>query len=132
MYARISRFPLPGEYADRRLLQVSDKGKILWWCFIIGNILYYVAGIVIAYKLHDNRAFCKYICPITAFLKPMSYFSLFRIKVNENKCISYGKCEKIYPMNVEVPSNSRRKRNATECILCMKCVEECPKNALNL
>ena len=55
-----------------------------------------------------------------------------RIVFHADKCISCGKCEKIYPMNVEVPSNSRRKRNATECILCMKCVEECPKNALNL
>lgn len=94
---------------------MPDKGKIMWWCFIIGNILYYAAGIAIAYKFQDNRAFCKYICPITVFLKPMSYFSLFWIKVNENKCISCGKCEKIYPMNVEVPSNSRKKKSATEC-----------------
>ena len=114
------------------LLQVPNKEEIMWWSFIIGNILYYAVGIAIAYKCNDNRAFCKYICPITVFLKPMSYFSLFRIKVDKKKCISCGKCEKICPMNVEVPCNSRNKKNATECILCMKCVEECPQNALKL
>lgn len=114
------------------ILKVPNKEEIMWRSFIIGNILYYAVGIAIAYKCKDNRAFCKYICPITVFLKPMSYFSLFRIKVDKKKCISCGKCEKICPMNVEVPCNFRNKKNATECILCMKCVEECPQNALKL
>lgn len=114
------------------LFQIPGKEEILWRSFLVGNLLYYAVGIALAYILRDNRAFCKYICPITIFLKPMSYFSLFRIKVEEDKCISCGKCERVCPMDVEVPSNSRKKRNATECILCMKCVDACPKNALKL
>ena len=27
---------------------------------------------ILAFAWKDNRAFCKYICPITVFLKPMS------------------------------------------------------------
>ena len=114
------------------IIQVPDKGEIMWQSFIIGNIIYYAVGVALAYKCRDNRAFCKYICPITLFLKPMSYFSIFRIKVDEKKCISCGKCERVCPMDVKVPSNSLKKENATECILCMKCVEVCPKNALKL
>ncbi len=114
------------------ILEVPNKENIMWWSFIVGNILYYAIGIFLAYYCKDNRAFCKYICPITVFLKPMSTFSVFRIKVDKKKCISCGKCEGVCPMNVEVPSNSRKKKNATECILCMKCVEECPKNALRM
>ena len=105
---------------------------MMWWSFIIGNVIYYAIGILMAFQCKDNRAFCKYICPITVFLKPMSRFSLFRIKLDETKCIACGKCEKVCPMNVEVPSNSRKKENATECVLCMNCVENCPKNALKL
>ena len=33
----------------------------------------------------------KYILPITVFLKPMSYFSLIRIKCDTGKCIGCGK-----------------------------------------
>lgn len=114
------------------LFQVPEKENLIWRSFLIGNILYYAAGIAVAFLCRDNRAFCKYLCPVTVFLKPMSYFSLFRIKVDEEKCVSCGKCERVCPMDVEVPSNSRRKKNVTECILCMSCVEECPKHALKL
>ncbi|MCI8514374.1 MAG: 4Fe-4S binding protein [Lachnospiraceae bacterium] len=114
------------------ILRVPNKEEIMWRSFIVGNILYYTVGIAMAYKCKDNRAFCKYVCPITLFLKPVSRFSLFRIKVDEGTCISCGKCKKVCPMHVEVPSNARKKKNATECILCMKCVEECPKGALKL
>ena len=114
------------------IFQVPYKETMMWWSFIIGSVIYYAIGILMAFQCKDNRAFCKYICPITVFLKPMSRFSLFRIKLDETKCIACGKCEKVCPMNVEVPSNSRKKENATECILCMNCVENCPKNALKL
>ena len=29
--------------------------------FVIGNLLYYAVGILLAYSLKDNRAFCKYV-----------------------------------------------------------------------
>ena len=35
-------------------------------------------------------------------------------------------------LRVDMMDNSRRRTNATECILCMRCVEECPQNALYL
>lgn len=114
------------------LLHVPDLNRIMFWSFIVGNILYYTVGIALAVVLRDNRAFCKYLCPITVFLKPMSYFAVMRIKVDEDKCISCGKCKRVCPMNVDVTSNSRKRENATECILCVKCVEACPKNALKL
>ena len=86
----------------------------------------------LAFSFRDNRAFCKYICPLTVFLKPTSYFSLLRVKCDEEKCVSCGKCRKVCPMNVNPSANSRKRENATECILCLRCVEECPKKALKL
>ncbi len=114
------------------IFKIPNLENIMFYSFIIGNIIYYIVGIALAFYFKDNRAFCKYICPITLFLKPMSYFSLMRVKVNEEKCISCKKCLKVCPMNVEVMNNSRKRKNATECILCMKCIEQCPKKALKL
>ena len=112
------------------LCKVDNIERIMFWAFLIGNIVYYLVGITLAFTFKDNRAFCKYICPITVFLKPISYYSLLRICCDKTKCINCGKCERLCPMDVEVTNNSRKRKNATECILCMECVKNCPKKAL--
>ena len=109
---------------------VGNMEKIMFVAFIVGNILYYAVGIVLAFTFKDNRAFCKYICPITVFMKPMSYFSLFRVKCDTSKCVSCGKCKRVCPMDVDMTDNSRKRQNGTDCILCFECVKECPKKAL--
>ena len=110
--------------------KVADIETVMFYAFIIGNVLYYAVGIILAFAFRDNRAFCKYICPVTVFLKPMSYFSLLRIKCDKEKCVSCGKCKKVCPMDVDVTDNSRKRLNGTECILCFECVKACPKKAL--
>ncbi len=112
------------------LAHVGNMERIMFWSFIIGNLLYYAVGIILAFYFKDNRAFCKYICPVTVFLKPMSYFSMLRIKCDKSKCISCGKCRRVCPMDVDVTDNSRKRANGTECILCLECVKSCPKKAL--
>lgn len=110
--------------------QVANIEDIMFWAFITGNAVYYALGIALAFAFKDNRAFCKYICPITVFLKPMSYFSLVRITCNHTKCISCNRCRKVCPMDVDMLDDSRKRRNGTECILCLECVKACPKKAL--
>ena len=112
------------------LAKAGNIERIMFRAFITGNVAYYGVGIALAFLFKDNRAFCKYICPITVFLKPMSYFSLLRVKCNTDKCVSCGKCKKVCPMDADVTDNSRKRRNGTECILCMECVKNCPKDAL--
>lgn len=111
-------------------LKIGHMERVMFWAFLIGNGLYYAIGIALAFRLKDNRAFCKYICPITVFLKPASYFSLLRITCDKTKCISCGKCKRVCPMDVDITDNSRNRKNGTECILCMTCVKSCPKKAL--
>ena len=112
------------------LAKVGNIERIMFIAFIVGNIAYYAVGIALAFAFHDNRAFCKYICPITVFLKPMSRFALFRVKCDKSKCVSCGKCRKVCPMEVDPTDNTGNRKNGTECILCMECVKNCPKKAL--
>ncbi len=112
------------------LAHVGGIERIMFWAFIVGNAAYYAVGIALAFALHDNRAFCKYICPIAVFLKPMSYFSILRVKCDKNKCVSCGKCKSVCPMDVDMTDNSRKRKNGTDCILCFECAKNCPKNAL--
>lgn len=112
------------------LAHVADIERIMFWAFIIGNAIYYALGIALAFAFKDNRAFCKYICPVTVFLKPMSYYSLLRITCDHDKCVSCGVCKRACPMGVDMTDNARSRKNGTECILCMECVKACPKKAL--
>lgn len=112
------------------LASVGNIEKIMFVSFIVGNILYYGIGILLAFIFKDNRAFCKYICPVAVFMKPMSYFALLRIKCDKSKCVSCGKCKQVCPMDVDITDNSRKRKNGTDCILCFECSKQCPKKAL--
>lgn len=114
------------------LYHIPQTEQIITRSFLVGNLFYYMAGITMAMQMQDNRAFCKYLCPITIFLKPASYFSLMRVKIDKHKCISCNKCHQVCPMDVDMTSNERSRKNATECILCLRCVDACPKDALHL
>lgn len=112
--------------------QVPGLAQLMFAFYIIGNALYYAVGIALAFALKDNRAFCKYICPVAMVMKPGSYLALMRITCDEAKCISCGKCLKICPMNVDMLDPARSRKNGTECILCLACINECPTKALKL
>lgn len=113
------------------LIKIAKLEQIMFWLFIVGNVLYYILGIGLAFVLKDNRAFCKYLCPVTVFLKPMSYFSFLCVHCDESKCIHCDKCLRVCPMNVEVNKESRKRKNGTECILCYECTKACPTKALH-
>ena len=113
------------------LMQVAHLEQMMFWLFLAGNALYYLVGIVFAFLFQDNRAFCKYLCPITVFLKPMSYFSLLRVHCDEDKCVHCRKCLQVCPINVEVNKETRKRKNGTECILCYECTKVCPSKALH-
>ena len=40
------------------LMNVANLEKIMFWMFLVGNALYYIVGIVLAFIFKDNRAFC--------------------------------------------------------------------------
>jgi polyferredoxin len=112
------------------LAHVGNIERVMFWAFVVGNVAYYATGIALAFAFKDNRAFCKYVCPVTVFLKPMSYFSLVRITCDHAKCAQCGRCRRVCPMEVDMLDDSRSRKNGTECILCLECVRSCPKKAL--
>jgi len=103
----------------------------LYW-LIIGNVMYYIIGISLAYILKDNRAFCKYICPIPVIQKVTSRFALWKLKIDADKCTNCGACEKVCPMNIKLLSykDEAKRVLSTECILCGTCANICPKGAI--
>jgi len=115
--------------------QAPDKPgliRTLYW-FLIGNGFYYLSGIILAVILKDNRAFCKYFCPVSLFLKLSNMFAVLRIKGNKEKCTSCNTCTNQCPFNINIPGyiiNGTRVKS-TECVMCMRCIAVCPENALS-
>jgi len=99
---------------------------------VIGNILYFASAIILAFILKDNRAFCKYLCPITVFLKITSRLSLLKIDRSKGECTQCGACSSACPMNIDVMEyiNNGERVLSTECIFCLTCTTVCPEEIL--
>lgn len=119
------------------LLGVSAQelhGTVSGYWFAIGNILYFGSSIFLAWRLKDNRAFCKYLCPIPVLQKAGSRFALLKVAVDPETCIECGKCEKACPMNILLLDykNAGTRVLSTECVLCTTCMEICPTHAVTI
>jgi polyferredoxin len=104
--------------------------QLIW--FIIGNILYYIIGIILVFTFKKKRAFCKIFCPVSLVMKLQTRISMSKLKPSGNKCIECGKCNKICPMDVNVMNyiKNGQKIVSSECILCGNCVKHCPVKAI--
>lgn len=111
-----------------------DKHSVieLNW-LIIGNLFYFAVAIILTVVLKDNRAFCKYVCPIPVLMKFGSRFSIWKIKIEPEKCTECRLCETNCPMNVQLLSymKNNQRVHSSECIACQQCVNVCPEEAVN-
>jgi len=105
----------------------------IYW-LAVGNIFYYLIGIALAMTLKDNRAFCKYVCPVPVFQKIPSRFSLAKIEIDNEQCNNCGLCVKNCPMDIDLLKYKEAGKRilSTECILCVTCIQVCPQDAVHL
>ena len=89
-----------------------------WKAFVLLTV---IVGSVFFY-----RPFCKWLCPLGAFYALLNRVSLFQMKVDKDKCVSCGACEKACKMDVDVTKHP----NHAECIRCGMCMKSCPTNAI--
>ncbi len=97
----------------------SAAGFLFRWKFAL-------MALVLLSSVYIHRPFCKYLCPLGAFYALFQKVSVLRLKLDGEKCVSCGKCEKTCPMGVAVT----RDPNSAECIRCGACVRACPAGAL--
>ena len=92
------------------LLNKSMRSAVGWLYMWKNTIL--VITIILSIMIY--RPFCKYICPLGAFYSVFNKVSVFRYRVDKEKCVHCGKCRNICQMEVDPTEDP----NSTECIRC--------------
>jgi ferredoxin len=84
--------------------------------------------LVVGLNWVSDRFWCRYLCPLGAFLGITSRLSLFRRQVNES-CTDCGLCARICPTGT-IDAKKSYASDPAECTLCYDCLAECPVNAI--
>ncbi len=86
--------------------------------------------IVLTSSIFIYRPFCRYFCPLGAFLGLVNQAGRFKLRViDPDRCIDGGICVRSCPMQaLEKPGDL--KVDKAFCIACMECSHACPKNCL--
>lgn len=97
--------------------------RAIGWLYVWKNVLLAVAVLL---SILIYRPFCKYICPLGAIYSVFNPISVFKYKVDKNKCTQCGACAKVCKMQV----NPSKTPNHPECIRCGQCKKICPTGAI--
>lgn len=92
---------------------------------VSAGVLFVVVGILSAFK---DRLFCTHICPCGTLVGLISKFSLFKLKIDKEKCMCCGVCERSCP-SCSIDACEENIDNET-CVKCLKCMSNCPKEAI--
>ncbi len=79
------------------LFRVANLRKLCFGCFSPEMRFTIYPELRLPLYLRITARSAIYLCPITVFLKPMSYFSLLRVHCDESKCVHCGKCRESMP-----------------------------------
>jgi NAD-dependent dihydropyrimidine dehydrogenase PreA subunit len=85
-----------------------------------------LAFVYLAIKI-SGRVFCRYLCPMGAFLGLFHRISFVRVAHVGEDCRDCGKCERDCPMGINLADESFLVQS--QCVRCSRCVKFCPTGA---
>jgi len=93
--------------------------------FLIAIISFLLIGFF-AWK--HGRTFCNTICPTGTILSFVSKYSLFKIKIDEQKCTHCGVCDT--KCKAACINSKEQKIDYSRCVDCFNCLNVCKQKAL--
>lgn len=85
------------------------------------------------YFFMSGRVWCRFGCPLAAWMHIVNRFSRYRIFADKKKCISCNICTKVCHMGIDVMNYANKGIPMTdvECVRCSACVVNCPTEVLS-
>lgn len=76
-----------------------------------------------------GRTWCNNVCPVGTVLGYLSKFSLFKIRIDANKCVNCRLCEKNCKSScIDIDTHTV---DYSRCVSCMNCIDKCKKDAIH-
>ncbi len=106
-----------------------------WYKLVVDFWLASVVGVAF-YPYLGNRVWCRFLCPLRAWMEWMSkWFSKIAIDAND-KCIGCGECTRYCQMGIPVQSFAQKQEQFhngnSACIQCGICIQVCPMEVLSI
>lgn len=95
----------------------------LFWAGVLGVGLYF---------WFSGRVWCRFACPLAAWMHIVHRFSRFRILADKKKCISCNVCTSVCHQGIDIMSfaNKGEPMADPQCVRCSACVQMCPTGVL--
>jgi len=105
-----------------------------WYGLMVDFWLASILGVAL-YPYLGNRVWCRFFCPLRAYMELLARrFANIAIQSND-KCIGCGECTRYCQMGIPVQDYAQRQvelSNAdTACIQCGICIQVCPMDVLS-
>lgn len=81
-------------------------------------------------SLFVYRPWCHFFCPFGLVGWFFERLSIFKIKVDYNKCVACNTCSKACPSEV-MDSILKQKKTIPDCFSCVNCINVCPEDAIS-
>ena len=91
-------------------------GKMFAWKTVVLIVIVLICVFI-------YRGFCRFICPLGAIYGFFNKISVFGVRIDENKCVSCGRCVRECKMDIKNVGD-------TECISCGECMNSCEFDAI--
>ncbi|MCK9626405.1 MAG: 4Fe-4S binding protein [Bacteroidales bacterium] len=99
--------------------------NITLWTFSVAVAFFCLVTVLSAFW---GRLYCNSICPVGSFLGIIGKYSMFRISINDDKCISCGLCG--FDCKSNCINSKQKKIDNSRCVVCFNCAKACKEGAI--
>lgn len=120
------------EWAAAAFMWGAKSPHVLSWAWLVDLLWAGILGVAL-YFWFSGRVWCRFACPLAAWMHIVHRFSRFRILAEKKKCISCNVCTSVCHQGIDIMSFAQKGEPMADpqCVRCSACVQMCPTGVLS-